>query len=91
MYNFVYINNVHTVGNEVPIINTVSRNSRLPTNEGYVYSSIYCNFLLDTVCMVVIRQKVESLILSSQISTDLQRRVFLGGETIQLTFSIGMV
>ena len=39
----------------------------------------------------VIRQRVESLILSSQISTDLQRRVFLDGETVQLTFNIGVV
>ena len=37
------------------------------------------------------RQRVESLILSSQISTDSQQRVFLGGETIRLTFNIGMV
>ena len=38
------------------------------------------------------RQRVESsFILSSQISTDSQRRVFLGGDTIKLTFNIGMV
>ena len=36
------------------------------------------------------RQRVESLILSSQISTDPQR-VFLSGDTVQLTFNIGMV
>ena len=36
------------------------------------------------------RQRVESLILSSQISTNLQR-VFLDGDTIQLTFNLGMV
>ena len=37
------------------------------------------------------RQRVESsFILSSQISTDSQR-VFLGGETIRLSFNIGMV
>ena len=26
----------HFIGNEVPIINIVARNSRLPTDEGYV-------------------------------------------------------
>ena len=36
------------------------------------------------------RQRVESLILSSQISTNPQR-VFLGGDTIKLTFNIGKV
>ena len=36
------------------------------------------------------RQRVESLILSSQISTN-PRRVFLGGDTIKLTFNIGKV
>ena len=50
----------------------------------------YCNkYVLDILHTV--RQRVESLILSSQISTDPQRRIFLGGETIQLTFNIGMV
>ena len=39
----------------------------------------------------MLRQRIESLILSSQISTDSQRRVFLDDETIQLTFNIGMV
>ena len=37
------------------------------------------------------RQQIASLILSSQISTDSQDRLFLEGETIQLTFSIGKV
>ena len=37
------------------------------------------------------RQRVESYILSSQISADPQRRVFLGGDNIKLTFNIGMV
>ena len=36
------------------------------------------------------RQRVESLILSSQISTNPQR-VFLGGDTVRLSFNIGMV
>ena len=43
------------------------------------------------LCAYVHRQRVESLILSSQISTDPQRREFHGGYTIQLTFNIGMV
>ena len=50
------------------------------------YSNKYILDILHTV-----RQRVESLILSSQISTDPQRRVFLDGETVQLTFNIGMV
>ena len=55
-----------------------------------VLAQFYCNkYVLDILHTV--RQRVESLILSSQISTDPQRRVFLGGETIQLTFNIGMV
>ena len=41
--------------------------------------------------MYVCRQKVESLIFSSRISTDPQKRVFHDGDTVQLTFNIGMV
>ena len=44
---------------------------------------------IDFLC--IHRQRVESMILSSQISTDPQARVFLGGDTIQLTFNIGEV
>ena len=81
----------HTLGNEVPIINIIARNSRLPTNEGYISFSNYLNIniLVDVLCMH--RERVESLILSSQISTDPQRRVFLEGETITLTFNLGQV
>ena len=49
-----------------------------------------CNY----VCIMNIcthRQRVESFILSSQISADPQRRIFLGGDNIKLTFNIGMV
>ena len=41
--------------------------------------------------LCICSERVESLILSSQISTDPQRRVFLGGETITLTFNLGQV
>ena len=41
--------------------------------------------------MYINRQRVKSLILSSQISADPQRREFHGGDTVQLTFNIGMV
>ena len=78
----------YTTGNEVPIINIVARNSRLPTNEGYI-NLIIIHKCIDDLCMY--RERVESLILSSQISTDPQARVFLDGETIQLTFNIGKV
>ena len=74
------------LGGEVPIINIVARNSRLPTDEGYVRFYNYNALFLP----LEHRQRVESLILSSQISTD-QQRVFLGGDTIKLTFNIGMV
>ena len=43
------------------------------------------------LCTYIHRQRVESLILSSQISTDPQRREFRGGDAVQLTFNIGMV
>ena len=50
---------------------------------------LYYNHVLGILCTY--RQRVESLILSSQISTDPQRRVPLNGEDIKLTFNIGMV
>ena len=88
------------LGNEVPIVNIIARNSRLPTEEGYVpmlvgYITIQlyiCNIvsMYETLILCTHRQRVESLILSSQISTNLQR-VYLGGDTIQLSFNIGMV
>ena len=37
------------LGNEVPVINTVARNSRLPTNEGYV-SLMYGKYALYILC-----------------------------------------
>ena len=88
------------LGNEVPIINIIARNSRLPTEEGYVpmlvgYTAIQlyiCKIvsMYETLILCTHRQRVESLILSSQISTNLQR-VYLGDDTIQLSFNIGMV
>ena len=57
--------------------------------KGMLARFYYNKYILDILHTV--RQRVESLILSSQISTDPQRRVFLGGETVQLTFNIGMV
>ena len=50
---------------------------------------MYIKHVLCIVCTH--RQRVESLILSSQISTNPQTRVFLSGDTVQLTFNIGMV
>ena len=53
-------------------------------------AQFYCNkYILDILHTV--RQRVESLILSSQISIDPQRREFPVGEPIQLTFNIEMV
>ena len=44
------------------------------------------------LCTVYInRQRIESLILSSQISTDPQRREFQNGDAVQITFNIAMV
>ena len=77
-----------SLGNEVPIINIVARNSRLPTIEGYI-NLIIIDKCVNILCMH--RERVESLILSSQISTDPQKRVFLGDETVTLTFNLGKV
>ena len=63
--------------------------------QGMLVCNIASNYVAMYVsCILYIhtcRQRVESLILSTQISTDPQKRMFHDGDTVQLTFNIGMV
>jgi len=75
-------------GSSVPVIFIIARNTQLPTDEGYVCS--YCCHMY-TELFLICRERIESFILSSQISNQTQTRTDLGNETVLLSFNIGLV
>ena len=64
------------------MVNIVTRNVHLPTDPGYGQLS------QNNLIIVIFRTRIESLILSSQISTE---RVDLGDDSVSLSFNIQLV
>ena len=75
------------IGRRVPVISTVTRNSHLPTDEGYAVLNTQDMISYTFSCRV----RLESLILSIQISSNERPRTSLGNETVSMIFHIGSV